>query len=320
MKKTISIGIVLTLVLTVISGIIAFPGIAGTESEPNSYPLYAGQDELVGHVEVWNDEDNIYVDYEITEEDWEITETHLYVGKTDPADLTSAPGQFPYSGQISYVIPLDDICEWELETSKKGKETGKWVPIEGTCGGSFSDVYIAAHAVVMDISCYNTGVIYGIERRNGKVWGVDVLAGTSWLEFTIPNPPGGNSASPNGLAYNPLNGFFYYTDYTLDTNPDTLYFWDGTIQTTAGQVASGTVACGDISDGKYYYIPTNTDDLYEITFNTDGTIATDTKLDDISDNAHGWGFYGDIAVKDDVVYGWGRDSHGYEYFTYDLES
>ena len=72
-------------------------------------------------------------------------------------------------------------------------------------------MYIAAHAVVMDTSCYDTGVAYGIERYTGKVWGVDVLAGTSWLEFTIPI--GGNSASPNGLAYNPANGYFYYTDY-----------------------------------------------------------------------------------------------------------
>lgn len=166
-------------------------------------------------------------------------------------------------------------------------------------------------------------IVYGIERYSGDVYGVDVLAGTSWLEFEMPTPPGANSASPNGLAYNPENGYLYYTDYQLGTYPDTLYFWDGTAQGVAGQIAAGTVACGDIDNGKYYYIPSNTDDLYEVTFNPDGTIDTDTKLDDISGNVHRWTFDGDIAVKGGVVYGWGRcavSGHGFEFFTYHLTS
>jgi fibro-slime domain-containing protein len=166
-----------------------------------------------------------------------------------------------------------------------------------------------------------TSIVYGIQRYTGDVYGVDVPTGTSWLEFEMPTPPGANSASPNGLAYNPENGYLYYTDYQLGTTPDTLYFWDGTAQGVAGQIAAGTVACGDIYNGKYYYIPSNTDDLYEVTFNPDGTIDTDTKLGDISAGEHRWTFDGDIAVKDGVVYGWGRcqvGGHGFEFFTYDL--
>jgi hypothetical protein len=171
----------------------------------------------------------------------------------------------------------------------------------------------------VDTTCYQTGVIYGIERFTGDVYGVDVLSGTSWLEFTIPNPPGANSASPNGLAYDEVTGYFYYTDYQLGTTPGTLYFWDGVSQQVAGQV-TGTVACADMYEGKYYYIST-TDDLWKVTFNPDGTILSNDKLDDIAGNARRWTFDGDIAVKDGVVYGWGRcalSGHGFEFFTYDL--
>ncbi|MBN1370190.1 MAG: hypothetical protein JW954_08155 [Dehalococcoidaceae bacterium] len=166
-------------------------------------------------------------------------------------------------------------------------------------------------------------IVYGIERYTGDVYGVDVLTGASWLEFAMPTPPGANSASPNGLAYNPLNGFFYYTDYQLGTTPDKLYFWDGSSQYLAGQVAAGTIACGDMYNGKYYYIPSGTDDLYEIAFDSDGFIASDEKLADISNGVHRWTFDGDIAVNDGVVYGWGKcgvSGHGFEYFTYDLDS
>ena len=305
MKKTISFGIVLTLVFTAFVGLVTFPTMANTTE---SYPLYAGQDELVGHVEVWNDAENLYVKYVIDDtNDWCLTEIHLHVfiDNIDYTDITLNNGN-PPPGQFDY-IDEDINCEKTYECDP--------IPLDP----SWENIYIAAHAVVWDYSCYDTGVVYGIERYNGNVWGVDVLAGTSWLEFIIPNPPGGNSASPNGLAYNPINGYFYYTDYTLGTNPDTLYFWDGTTQTVAGQVAYGTIPCGDISDGKYYYIPSGTDDLYEITFNPDGTIATDTNLGDISGDTHAWTFNGDIAVKDGIVYGWGLDG-SYEYFTYDIST
>ena len=162
-------------------------------------------------------------------------------------------------------------------------------------------------------------IVYGIERYTGDVYGVNVLTGESWLEFVMPTPPGANSASPNGLGYDSMTGRFYYTDYGLGTTPDTLYFWDGA-QYNVGQIAAGTVAAADIDDGKYYYIPSGTDDLYEIIFNTNGTKYSDLKLGDIANNLHGWTFDGDIAVQDGILYGWGKDSHGFEYFTYNLET
>jgi len=195
-----------------------------------------------------------------------------------------------------------------------------WTPAPGwdTCV-----VFMHGVDFMSGYSYYGKGVVYGILRDTGDVYEIDILAGTSSLLFEMPTPPGANSASPNGLAFDAENGRIYYVDYNLGTTPDTLYFWDGITQHVAGQIAQGTVACADFYDGKYYYIPSGTDDLRAISFNPDGTIATDVKIDDISDNVHSWNFNGDIAVRDGMVYGWGLcgvSGHGYEFFTYDLGS
>ncbi|MFC1956786.1 hypothetical protein ACFLVY_00615 [Chloroflexota bacterium] len=159
MKKKV-LGIVLATVLVLSLGLVfASPVGAHTESEPYSTDLLAGQHTDVGDVEVWNDGVNLHVTYLITEPDWVITGTHLYVGQNNPNELTTAPGQFPYDDgyatsvtdiMVEYVIPLDDICAYMMELNKKGKPTGKMIIDEDvTCGVEpCDDVYIAAHAGV----------------------------------------------------------------------------------------------------------------------------------------------------------------------------
>jgi hypothetical protein len=84
---------------------------------------------------------------DLDEGGWELLETHLYVGWTNPAeDLNSAPGQFPYSEEhdhavltFTYTIPIADINSYSLKGSKK------WViedPVPGVV------IYIAAHAEI----------------------------------------------------------------------------------------------------------------------------------------------------------------------------
>ena len=55
----------------------------GTETEPDSFPLYAGQDMLVGEVLVWDDGTQLCVKYQLSDEalaeGWLIYETHLAV-------------------------------------------------------------------------------------------------------------------------------------------------------------------------------------------------------------------------------------------------
>ena len=128
---------------------------AHTEESPYVADLLAGQTEDVGDVKVWNDGDNLYVTYNITDPDWRITETHLYVGKNVPP--TTAPGQFPYDDDdatsvtdtvVTYEIPLDDIDGYSMQLNRKGKSTGVMVADGAPGVEPCNDVYIAAHAVV----------------------------------------------------------------------------------------------------------------------------------------------------------------------------
>jgi hypothetical protein len=273
--------------------------------------LLAGQTILVGTVYVWNDTTNLYVKYVITDPaEWCLTETHLAVAESleeipQTKKGNPIPGQFPYKHEDLGCITSD---EYTISLSE----------IDGGVGPE-DPLYIAAHAVVKEMSCYQTAILYGIERVTGTVYGIDVLTGTSWVEFDITPPPPTTSVGPNGLAYDAQNGRFYYCSYQVV--PDNmLYFWD-TEQHVAGQLGQNITTAGSFYDGKYYYIagPPASDDLYEVTFNADGSIDSIAKIDDIANDAHGWTFNGDIAIKDGVVYGWGLcSSNGYEFFTYDL--
>ena len=273
----------------------------------NPRDLVAGQNIKVGIVDVWNDGDNLYVKYDITEEGWCLTETHLHVA-ISLEDIPQKNGN-PPPGKFDYKDEHECVTEFLYAISLNGWKVS-------------TELFIAAHAVVKDMdSCnYQTAVLYGINViGNGKVYGIDVLAGTSWVEFDITSPPDTTGVGPNGLAYDAQNERFYFCNYP---NTTTLYFWDGT-QQVAGSLPED-IADADFYNGNYYFItgPPASDDLYVVEFNTDGTIATGfpKKLADIAGGLHGWTFNGDIAIKDGVIYGWGScSSHGYEFFTVNID-
>jgi len=137
MRKFIIISIVLLMLA----------GFAITSSA-QPVTLWAGQNIDVGTLTVEVDGENLEVTYTITDPEWELLETHLYVGYTDPElYLTSAPGQFPYSEEhvpavftFTYRIPIADIDSYELKGGKK------WVVVEDEGLGEV--IYIAAHAEV----------------------------------------------------------------------------------------------------------------------------------------------------------------------------
>ena len=157
-KKILAIAIIATLAFTVVPSLVT--------ADPDVVPLIAGQHYTAGEVRVTNDAVNIYVEYE-TSGGWYITGTHLYVGKTNPDTLTTAPGQFPYSEPDEetetyhkYIIPLADIDGYHLKLTKKGKSTGK-LEANGNPGVGVDDkVYIAAHAGV----CKKMFVSGGLEE------------------------------------------------------------------------------------------------------------------------------------------------------------
>jgi len=354
MKKyyfLIVVVLILGLILTGCSLLSNISQVPTTERKPNvigdsflSGELVAGKDNNVGTVIVSNDADNLYVQYVITDPtEWCLTETHLAVGVE--VDLSDIPqkNENPIPGQFPYQCCYDETEEEWLFVKKPDTLSGTCdaadpnltdpclstitytIPLSEIDGGVKPEdpLFIAAHAVVKDnYSCYQTAVLYGIERYTGTVYGVDVLTGTSWMEFDIVPPPSTLSATPNGLAYDVWNDRFYYCNY--QTVPDnTLYFWDGD-QHVAGLLI-GDTAAATFYDGKYYYItgPPPSDDLYVVEFGINGFMSgSPVKLADIASDAHGWTFNGDIAIKDGVIYGWGwcGIDNEYEFFTYDLDT
>ena len=111
-----------------------------TADDPQVIDLLAGQTNKVGEVKVWNDADNLYVKYVITDPDWCLTETHLHVAESEEdipqKNGNPIPGHFAYSDEFDladevtealYAIPLDG---WHVD----------------------QELAIAAHAVVQKLS------------------------------------------------------------------------------------------------------------------------------------------------------------------------
>lgn len=283
------------------------------------FEIYAGAGQcdlwrgtLVGELTVdYNDvTGDVTVIYDM-DSGWELYEAHVFVGcemlprKNDK--FTVAPGQYGNIHEYMEGVSADTFM------------------VNVDCPNG---IYVVAHAVVCEAEeeeCDETiGIVYGMERYTGDVWKINVPLGTAELSFSSTNPPP-TSASPNGLAFDFINMRMYYCDYQAGSLPRPLYFWD---YETSSETQAGTLpvenAAADFYNGKYYYIASypGTDDLHEVTLNPDGTIQNDAILNDISGNAHGWTFDGDIAIGDGILYGWGRcATHGqFEFFTYDLVS
>ena len=137
-----------------------------TEPPPTeTHNLVAGQYIDVGTVEVWNDSENLHVDYMVTD-GWQLAETHLHVGtalneipQTQPNKKGKGggnpiPGHFDYSGTgATYVIPIDPA--WAEAT----------------------ELLIAAHAVVQKGDQVETA------------WGDgEQFPGTNWATYFIYTP------------------------------------------------------------------------------------------------------------------------------------
>ena len=115
---------------------------------------------------------NLEVTYSITDTEWELLETHLYVGTSAPTK--SAPGRFPYGPEDAvdgvYAIPLADF-------------------------GGVSPLYIAAHAKIGMIDGFGEPVLdENDEQITETVWaeGTQIRTGKNWamyFEFVVPAVP-----------------------------------------------------------------------------------------------------------------------------------
>jgi len=233
----------------------------------------------VGSVITTDHFDNTWTVTYNTVEGWELTELHLHLA-CDQADLPQNKnhnpkiGHFAYTaypepGTTSFVFP-DDVEDLDVVVPL--------VPV-GKMGFdecSAACPYFAAHAVVSNTaSCEEFNTFYGAEQGSGDLYALDPVAGTATLIADINGGSYGNQNYPNGVGWDPVNERLYFT-----SGSGGLYFWNDTlgVVTTAGSLSGSAIADGTFFDGKYYYIPNNTDDLYEVMFNPDGTVVSQTAI------------------------------------------
>lgn len=282
------------------------------ESEPLVTNLCAGQDIDIGNTIVENDGTNLYVTYEITEPGWLLVETHLEV-VTDPDD-------FPTAKSKKHNNPIPGHFTWSNDHSPPVETFTYTIPLADIGGGvaTGDPVYIAAHAEVY----LTEAVVYGTERgpggtidNYGDIYEIDLDSGTATYLFR-PNLNLGQRNYPNGNAFDTVNNRLYYSSNDSESTPSDLYFYDFASSQTFTGTLDGVSAGASFYNGKYYYIANGTDDLMEVALYAGGTIASETKIADITGNAKGWGF-GDIVIRSDgVLFG----SPGGEFFKFDLNT
>ncbi len=164
----------------------------GTEAVPIEFPLYAGQDWLVGEVLVWDDGVNLCVKYRLFPEifdegdGWGITETHLAVA-TSPSGIPQTKKHNPIPGQFLYGIDeLEGKDSWEICIPFDQLGVEEPGDLKVVCS---DELFIAAHAVVElpEIShteSHSFCIVSDTETEydNGSGWVPSVLAWvhTAW--------------------------------------------------------------------------------------------------------------------------------------------
>ena len=172
MKKFIVISIVLLM-------------IAGFAITSSAEELVVGRKHIpVGELTVTVEEvggvDSLVVTYTITDSEWELLETHLYVGITPPTK--SAPGRFPYGPEHVYilspgiyVIPLADFgvtttlyiaAQAEVRKQEVDPDTGEPMVDPDTGEPIYQEETVWAD---------------GTQIRTGKNWAM-------YFEFPLPEP------------------------------------------------------------------------------------------------------------------------------------
>jgi hypothetical protein len=104
--------------------------------------LLAGQTLPVGYVYVWEDADCLYVWYEVTAEDWYLTETHLDV-QCDWTAIPQTKKGNPIPGKFAYGNSFE-VTDYETTWCQA-------IP-KPACLDCGEEIAIAAHAVVVHVS------------------------------------------------------------------------------------------------------------------------------------------------------------------------
>ncbi|UCG58647.1 MAG: hypothetical protein JSU70_03865, partial [Phycisphaerales bacterium] len=182
--------------------------------------------------------------------------------------------------------------------------------------------------ILAGVGTTEAAVLYGTARpgsyADGDIYSIDTGAQTSTLLVDLsatPVIPSGSPDiapiapdSPNGNAFDGKNGRFYFTSFmdpgspaTPTVPPSELYYVD--VHDPSAIVWAGTLG-GHASDAafygeRYWYIGHGTNVLRAVTFNPDGSLATDGAVASVLHGEPGSLIFGDVAF----------DSEGLLYLT-----
>jgi hypothetical protein len=230
MKRLVYLLIAASLMLALVPA----AAFAHTEDDPFVTNLIAGGGNEksamdVGQVEVWNDADYLYVKYVVDVEGWCLTETHLHVA-TSPEVIPQKNGN-PIPGKF------EDSSEYALDPCEQGPDP-YMIPLDGWDVGT--ELYIAAHAVVVDTSSMmmepavsEPGVdVYGPMDQyyvlNDTNWTGPNPAVATWVHGSWPSIAGATWISTAYYTEDPVNDSWrwFHDEITL---PEKGYYISGSV-------------------------------------------------------------------------------------------
>lgn len=167
--------------------------------------------------------------------------------------------------------------------------------------------------------------LYGAKQKDDKydtksgLYEINMSTGEAHMFHEFE--PGGNEYSPNGLAFDKENKRLYYA--IINGNKSTLWFYDFSkkevVQSSNNNQLEGLVYGASFWNNRFWYIA-NGDTLYSIDFESDGTVSSIERHEDISGD-HNYSFnFGDVIfdIKDGILYGSTSTSGFNAFFTYKI--
>jgi hypothetical protein len=186
-----------------------------------TFTIYGGQTIEVGTLTVSNDEDEIFVTYDLSGTDWYLDETHLYVGSAEGIPTTGSGnpkiGHFPYAEShnmeqvYTYTLSRDNfedcfavaahavVEQYDANGNKIGEETA-WADggteFDGKRWGWFLSEYCVEDCVP-DFVCDGA---YGYRKLTSTCFTDYGLNNFGWTNGTFTNNPPAGYCFPTYLS------------------------------------------------------------------------------------------------------------------------